>query len=365
MALDLYNLTEQRIDDNLDNYSMTLFGQDGSGKSSLMYAIRRKLGSTVIFGYEDRFKGIPKIRVVEHTKWKGITKKEEEANKTGGKHWGHLDTIKQLRKDINAGKGLPFKNIIIDTVGKAYVMCQDAVMEDNEWETMSGDRGARYPVVGKTFMDSVYELRSMGFIVNFVAHDKVISGDDNEVDKISPDAANQIKHLVMGGIDIIAYLEKIVDEEGNEVRRLWLSGHPSYKLKTPLYGFPKYIEYETVEEGANKFIEAFNKAVKITQEMADEGQDISNPNSENEKIVEVAEVKIPTVEEDDELETDELPEEFNLESLRAKAIEVRDELRKDKDDSEVKAILRKELGTVKIKSYEDVDKLKAFIEKYE
>ena len=28
-------------------------------------------------------------------------------------------------------------------------------------------------------------------------------------------------------------------------------------------------------------------------------------------------------------------------------------------------ILRKELGTVKIKSYEDVDKLKAFIEKYE
>lgn len=370
MALDLWNLTEQKIDDNLDNYSMNLFGQDGSGKTSLMYAIRRKLGSTVIWGYEDRFKGVPNIRVIEHTKWDNITKKEKEDNANlGTKHWGHLDSIDQLKKGFKEGKSAPFKNIIMDTVGEAYVMCQDSVMEENDWETMSGDRGARYPVVGKAFMDSVRELKHMGFIVNFVSHDKVVL-NDGEVDKVNPDTANQIKHLVMGGVDIIAYLEKVVveDDEGEakEVRRLWLSGHPSYKLKTPLYGFPKYIEYETVEEGADKFIKAFNKAVKITQQMADEGKDISNPNAENEKVVELEEVSIPkSKDEDDELESDELPESFDLEELRAEAIKVRDKLRETKTDDEVKGILRTELGTVKIKSYEDTSKLKEFIDKYQ
>ena len=350
MALDLWNLTEQKIDDNLDNYSMNLFGSDGSGKTSLMYAIRRKLGSTVIWGYEDRFKGVPNIRVIEMHSWKD-----------------HLEYVKALKKGLKAGKQLPFKNIIMDTVGEAYVMCQDAVMEENDWETMSGDRGARYPVVGKAFMDSVRELKHMGIIVNFVSHDKVVM-NDGEVDKINPDTANQIKHLVMGGIDIIAYLEKVVveDDEGEvkEVRRLWLSGHPSYKLKTPLYGFPKYIEYETVEEGAEKFIAAFNKAVKITQKMADEGQDVSNPNAENDAVVEQVEVSIPGNDEDDDLDDEEVVETLNLEELRAQAISVRDALREDKTDDEVKQILRSELGTVKIKSYEDAAKLKAFIDKY-
>ena len=360
MALDLWNLEEQKIDGDLNNYSMNLFGADGSGKTSLMYAIRRKLGSTVIWGYEDRFKGVPNIRVVEMKSWKE-----------------HLNYVKALKKGLKEGKKLPFENIIMDTVGEAYVMCQDAVMEENEWETMSGDRGARYPVVGKAFMDSVRELKHMGIIVNFVSHDKVVKVSD-EVDKINPDTANQIKHLVMGGIDIIAYLEKVVieDDDGEikEVRRLWLTGHPIYKLKTPLYGFPKYIEYETVDEGAEKFIASFNHAVEVTRQMADEGKDISNPNEENEMEIEYIEPTMPSADEnkvddiEDEIESDDLPEEFNevdIETLRKKALEVRDKLRDKLDDNEVRKILKESLGTVKIKTYEDAEKLSAFINKYE
>lgn len=359
MALDLWNLEEQKIDDNLDNYSMNLFGADGSGKTSLMYAIRRKLGTTVIWGYEDRFKGVPNIRVVEMKNWKE-----------------HLAYVKALKKGLKDGKSLPFKNIIMDTVGEAYVMCQDAVMEENDWETMSGDRGARYPVVGKAFMDSVRELKHMGIIVNFVSHDKIIA-NDGSVDKITPDTANQIKHLVMGGIDIIAYLEKVEveddDGEMKEVRRLWLSGHPSYKLKTPLYGFPKYIEYESVEEGANKFIAAFNHAVEVTRKMAEEGKDISNPNEENDKEIEVVEPTVPSVDEDElddseedfEEESTESNQELDIEELRTKALEVRDNLREEKNDDEVRKILKESLGTVRIKNFDDAEKLVAFIKKYE
>lgn len=356
--LDLWNLTAQKIDGDLNNYSMNLFGEDGSGKSSLMYAIRSKLGSTAIFGFEDRFKGIPNVRVVEMEDWNQFNKYKA-----------------MIKKGIKQHGKLPFTNIIMDTVGEAYTMCQTQIMEENEWETMSGERGARYPVVGKAFLDAVRELKHMGFIVNFVSHDKNSVQEDangNEYDKLVPDTANQIKHLVMGGIDIISYLERavVISDDGTsekEVRRLWLHGHPKFKLKTPLYGFPRYIEYETVDEGAEKFIAAFDKAVKITQDMADKGLDISNPNEDNDTIIEYVEPKTKTkveVDDFDDLDSDPLPSSLGgltIEDAKEKAIEIRDTMLGNMEKSEVVAILKATLGTASIAKCNDIDKLTKFI----
>ena len=105
------------------------------------------------------------------------------------------------------------------------------------------------------------------------------------------------------------------------------------------------------------------------------GEDV-NPNEENEKIIEITSPKITNIaeetddsDEDDDFETEvkseELPNSYNIEELRAKALEVRDKLREEKDDDEVRKILKESLGTVRIKTYEDAGKLNDFIKKYE
>ena len=66
-----------------------------------------------------------------------------------------------------------------------------------------------------------------------------------------------------------------------------------------------------------------------------------------------------------EIKSDELPNSYNIEELRAKALDVRDKLREEKDDDEVRKILKEALGTVRIKTYEDGLKLIDFIKKYE
>ena len=358
--LDLFNLTAQKIDNDLNNYSMNLFGEDGSGKTSFMFELRSRLGSTAIFGFEDRFKGVPNIVVAEMKNW-------ETAQKYNS----------QLKKGIKQHGRLPFSNIIMDTVGEAYQMCQSSIMEENDWETMSGERGARYPVVGKAFMDYVRELKHMGFVVNFVSHDKDKTEEDAKVEEYSksvPDTANQIKHLVMGGIDIIAYLQVIVeiDEDGEtkEFRRLWLKNNATKKLKVPLYGFPDYIDYTTVSEGVDKFIEAFNKAVKITQTMADKGQDVSSPNADNAKevIVEEPKTKIEVAEveelDDEEFYDDEDNEsEIDIDTLRDDAIKVRNAmLEKGMEKSEVAKIIKETIGFVSFAKCDDADKIIKFIQ---
>lgn len=353
--IDLWNISKQKIDDNLSNYSFNVVGEDGAGKTSFLYALMNRLAPTVTWGYEDRFKAVPNLRVVQMQNWSE-----------------HLAYVKQLKKGLKQRGALPFKNLIIDTVGEAYVMCQDKVMADNDWETMSGDHGGRYPVVGKAFMDSIRELKHMGLIVNFVSHDKDKTNVDlngQEYTKAYPDTANQIKHLVMGGIDFIVYLEVALVEdelgETKEVRRLWIKGHPALKLKCPLYGLPKYIEYETVEEGVDKFIEAFNIGVRVTQEMADKGEDISNPNAENEVMPEFVEPTTGNTDVDEfEDEGGEDSSDLTLEELREMAVEIRTKLSKTMERSELIELLTDKLGIAAITKCTDIDKLKNFVESY-
>ena len=355
--LDLSMLEDNVVSDDINEYSITLYGEGGSGKSTFANALKRKLGSSASFFFEPRAKGLGGIKVVECLEWNTF-----------------LAYIKQLRKLKKEGKKVPFNNIIIDSVDSAYERCTKYVLNENpDWNgTLQGDYGARYNVLAKEFKDAITAIRNLGFIVTFVTHEKSKEAKDinnASFDKSIPIVPGQIQDIVNDHVDFIMYLQKITveNEDGDRVerRRLWLKNNPNMALKTPIKGLPDYIDYDEVDEGVNKFLAAFNEGVRITRKMYENGEDV-NVNEENTQAVEFVAPKTSGILDDidDELEVDELPEGFDLDALRTEAISVRDALRKDKTDDEVKQILRDELGTVKIKSYEDAAKLKAFIEKY-
>lgn len=361
--LDLSMLEDNIVSDDINEYSITLYGEGGSGKSTFANALKRKLGSSASFFFEPRAKGLGGIKVVECLSWNTF-----------------LSYIKQLKKLKKEGKKVPFNNIIIDSVDSAYDKCTRYVMDENDWETLQGDYGNRYTTVGTEFKNAITALRNLGFIVTFVTHEKSKEAKDinnASYDKSIPIVSGQIQDIVNDQVDFIMYLQKITveDEEGGRIerRRLWLKNNPNMALKTPIKGLPDYIDYDEVDEGVTKFIHAFKEGVRITREMYENGEDV-NPNEENDMEIEIASPKTSDILEEepddieDEIESDDLPEEFNevdIETLRKKALEVRDKLRNELDDNEVRKILKESLGTVKIKTYEDAEKLSAFINKYE
>ena len=328
--VDLYSLTVQDIDDDINNYSFTITGDGGVGKSTFANALFNRLGSSVTFAFEDRFRGIPNLKKVD-------------VYKSG---WDVMDSyISMIRKGLREDKPLPFKHIIFDPIGRAGKMCEDYVCEENGWDSIGQPGyGAGYLAFEKEFSDKVEQLRSMGIKVDFVAHGKseTITPPRQEGYNVQmPDIQNKLKYLVKDEVDFLLYLAKVrvVDESGNPkaVRRLYLQGYPEYSLKVPLDGFPEYIEWSgDVEEGVDKFLAAFDKAVEITRAKQ------SGETGEN-----------PVVHEDDE---------SDLVDLRVKIEIIRDDLiNSGIEKIEVAKLLRDALGTAKVTEMTDVAKMKAFI----
>lgn len=329
--LDLMSLADNIVSDDINEYSITLYGQGGSGKSTFANALKRRLGTSVSFFFEPRARGLGGIKVVECPSWDVFLK--------------YVDQLKKLKR---AGEKVPFDNIIIDSTDSAYDKCTQYVLDENDWDTLQGDYGARYTAVGTEFKNAITALRGMGFIVTFLTHEKTKEAHDVNnaaFEKSAPIVSNQIQDIVSDQVDFILFLEKVTvtDDDGNkkELRRLWLQNNPYMTLKTPLFGLPDYIEYEYVNEGVDKFIEAFNKAVQITRKMHETGE-VEEPEQE---------VSEPVVED-------------KLEELHNKAVEVRDSMTATMERKEVAAAMKNVLGTTKISECDDVSKLNEFIDKY-
>lgn len=351
--VDLFNLTKQTVDGDISHYLFTITGDYGAGKSSFANELFNRVGNAVIFGFEDRFKGINGARPVLIKSWKEL-----------------LDYKKMLRKGIRDNNGdnpFPFNTIIIDPMGKAAEMCEKYVCEENEWDSL-GDAGfgKGYTEFFKEFTTTFNDLIAMGFTIQRVAHNRLDTitpqGTAEGYQVYVPDVPKKLKYIAQGEPDFVFYLDVVrnVDEEtrtNKPVRRLYLQNYADFELKSTLKGLPDYIEFETVEEGVDKFIEAFDKAVAVTR-----GEEWKE-----ETVEKSAEPKQPVkqeLEEEKETSEDDAPD-VDLEVLRSQAIEVRTSLLENLEREEVIEILKESLGTPKINEVEDSDKLIAFIEKYE
>ena len=344
--LDLMSLEDNIVSDDINDYSITLYGQGGSGKSTFANALKRKLGTSVSFFFEPRAKGLGGIKVVECTSWEVF-----------------LAYIKQLQKIKKSGQQVPFDNIIIDSSDSAYDKCTTYVMEENDWETLAGDYGARYTAVGSEFKSAISALRTMGFVVTFLTHEKTKEAHDVDnaaFEKSAPIVSNQVQDIVNDQVDFILYLEKVTisDDNGDkkEVRRLWLKNNPYMTLKTPLFGLPDYIEYEYVNEGVDKFIKAFNEGVKTTRKMYS-GQSIVEEKKDKGKVVEEKVVESIDI-------NGESVDGLTLEEVQQEATNVRDRLLKTMERAEVVSLLKESLGTANISKCSDKEKLYDFLKEY-
>lgn len=337
--IDLFSLTKQEVDSDISHYQFTITGAYGAGKSTFANALFNKVGSAVTFGFEDRFKGIKDIRVIPITSWR-------EA----------LEYKKMLNKGIRENDGVnpfDFDTIVFDPVGRAAKLCEEYVCDENGWETLAdGSYGKGYAVFEDEFNSYVMDLKRMGFIIANIAHgrtDTITPPRASEGYQVFvPDVPKKLKYAVQGEADFVLYLDVLrqVDETtgiNRPVRRLYLQNYADFELKVPLDGLPDYIEYETVDEGVAKFIDAFEQAVKVTS-----GEGKTDPPKKDAVV-------------DKKVKKQDPPKDV-LYELKNAAIGVRDDLLKDIEKEDVVDLLIKFLGTPNITECNDEDKLNVFID---
>lgn len=328
--LDLFNIAEQGVDTNINHYRFTITGGFGTGKSTLSAELFNRMGKAVTFGFEDRFKGIGGLNLVKINNW-------NEARQY----------VQQLKIGVSKGKKLPFDCVILDPVGRAGDMCSKYICKENNVEDL-GDipYGGGYSMLETEFDTFVDDLSALGLKVNYVAHGKLATirppRDPEGYQIYQPDVPKKLIYKTQGEADFICYLDVVrdVDEETGKStpkRRLYLQNYADYQLKVPITGMPDYIEYETPSEGADKFIEAFNNAIK---------GNTNGSKPEEQKVV----------------------EKTDLEKLQDKAALVRDKnLKKNggtMTQAEMKKVLEEHLGTYKIAECSNTDALSEFIKKY-
>lgn len=341
--LDLFELIDNQIDDDINNYSFTITGDGGVGKSTFANALFNRIGRSVTFGCEDRFKGIPNLKLVPI--WKD--------------GWDAFVGYKnRLCKGLKEGNIRPFDHMVIDPVGQLGKMCEDYVCQENGWDNIStAPYGAGYTAFEKEFSSVIAEIRNMDIRVDFVCHGKneTITPPRQEGYNVQmPDIQKKLKYLVKDEVDFLLYLSKVrkVDANGDAVtvRRLYLQNYPEFALKVPLDGFPDYIEWDgEVEEGVEKFIKAFERAVAYTKEKANNESDTNSP-AENVSAA-------PTVDESADVD---------INKLREKAESVRDNMiSSGMSKIDVANAMREVMGTAKVKEIEDPKALIEFINKYQ
>lgn len=344
MVLDLYNITKQTTNKNISDYKWTICGAYGSGKSTLATELFNALdGDSVTFGFEERFNGIEGIRVVPIRTWK-------EAK----------DYLKQLKKGVKDNDGeLPFKSIVLDPVGVAGDMCTKYIC-NREGVDEIGDigYGGGYAMLKTEFESYIDDLRNLGFKVNFVSHGKletVKPPRGEEYNIYTPDVPKKLIYKTQGEADFIVYLTVVreVDKKtgkSSAKRRLYFQNYADYSLKTPIKGMPDYIEYDEVEEGVEKIIEAFNTAVGLKNE--------EHVKSKEKKTPEVGEIKPYVVENE---------EEESSKNIRKRAAEIREKNLKKNGGTytplKMKKLLEEMLGTYKIDECKDDEAILAFIVK--
>lgn len=341
--MDFVFAEKTQADLNFYDYDITISGASGSGKTTL--AIELFKDRCCVVDVENGAKAFSGVYKVAPKDWDELKKIQRE--------WA---------KAIKKGANPPFDVLLFDTQTKLQLMCQEYVLEENDWEdfTQGSDGKNRWNVLKNEYATVMNEFRRLGFKIVRICHgkEKTFKPKNQEsYNQYTSDVGASFDYDVIGSVDFVFYLEKMrVSSEGStkEVRRLILQNDLNYGVKCRFPELPDEIIYEEVKDGVKAFYDAWDEAVATRS-----GEETTKEKKEKVEfaVKEEPAKKVKPIE-------DSFEEEDDLESLQDKATKVRDMLLDEHDRTKVISILKENLGTAKITSCDDMDKLKAFINLY-
>lgn len=233
----LLNITPHVVSRDLTGYSILLYGQPKSGKTTTA----SKFPNSLLLAFELGYNALPGVMAKPMTTWREM--------KT---------TLKELA-DPEVKK--VFKNVVIDTADLAYEAAKKYVCNQNEVTDISDiGYGKGYNLVMKEFDEAVREILRMGYGCILISHatDKTFKdAQGKEFNQIVPTIDNKGRLVCERTCDIIGYSRTVEVEGGEKVTKLFLRETPRFVAGSRFKYIPEHIDfsYENLVEAIHTAID--------------------------------------------------------------------------------------------------------------
>ena len=238
MGNSLLEITPHVVSRDLTGYSLLLYGEPKSGKTTTA----SKFPNSLLLAFELGYNALPGVMAKPMGSWRDMK-----------------ITLKEL-KDENVKAR--FKNIVIDTADLAYDAAKKYICNQNEVNDISElAYGKGYNLVMKEFDEAIREILRMGYGCILISHstDKTFKdAQGNEYNQIVPTIDNKGRLVCERTCDIIGYSRTVEDNEGHKSTKLFLRETPRFVAGSRFKYLPDYIDF-SYDNLVNAIHEAIDK----------------------------------------------------------------------------------------------------------
>jgi hypothetical protein len=223
MAIDIFAIKPHEVSRDLCGYTVLLYGQPKTGKTTTAAQFPQAL----LCAFETGYLAIPGVMAQPVNKW---------------------SEFKQILKQLDSDQARQqFKNVIVDTVDIAYDLCEKYICNQNGVSTV-GDLayGKGYALAKKEFDEALRKIPQMGYGLVMISHaqDKTFKDENgDEYQQIVPTLANQPRLVVDRMSDIIGYAHPFQEEDGTVHTTLFMRGTPRFVAGSRFKYTPDSIEF--------------------------------------------------------------------------------------------------------------------------
>jgi len=223
MAIDIFAIKPHEVSRDLCGYTVLLYGQPKTGKTTTAAQFPQAL----LCAFETGYLAIPGVMAQPVNKW---------------------SEFKQILKQLDTDQAhQQFKNIIVDTVDIAYDLCEKYICNQNGVSSV-GDLpfGKGYNLAKKEFDEALRKIPQMGYGLVMISHaqDKTFKDENGEeYQQIVPTLANQPRLVVDRMSDIIGYAHPFQEEDGTVHTTLFMRGTPRFVAGSRFKYTPDSIDF--------------------------------------------------------------------------------------------------------------------------
>ena len=261
MGIDLLNITPHQVSRDMRGYTVFLYGEPKSGKTTTATKFPRHL----LLAFEKGYNAIPGAMAQPINSWAEFKR-----------------VLRQLKDDKVKEM---YETIIIDTVDIAYnycekYICANAPRGDGTFGVDSiGDipYGKGYAMVGQEFDESLRTIAQLDYGLVMISHatDKVFKDESgSEYNRIVPTLDKRAKNIVSRMVDLYGYSRIVTDETGHDVTKLFLRGTSRYEAGSRFKYTPDYIDFNY-----NALVNAIGEA--IDRQAEEDGKEYFTENRQN------------------------------------------------------------------------------------
>lgn len=243
--IDLLNLQPHQVSRDLRGYSVFLYGDPKSGKTT----IATKFPKHLLLAFEKGYNAIPGAMAQPINSWSEFRK-----------------VLRQLKDPAVKER---FETIIIDTSDIAYDYCEKYICANAKRPDggMGVDTigdipyGKGYTQAANEFDECLRSILQMDYGLVLISHaiDKTFKDETGtEFNQIVPTLGAKPRNIVSRLCDLIGYSRQVQDEAGNLSTKLFLRGTPRYVAGSRFKYTPDYIDF-TYKDLVNAIGDAIDK----------------------------------------------------------------------------------------------------------